>query len=332
MAEAQDISNPAGEAAEPTDFEAIANEVNDSDELDGSDSDHSSEDAATNEKSVIDAAQKAGAITPKEATALKKKLTIKVDGVESEAEIDFSNDEELKKMIQRSKAYDKRGAEYATLKSQTDMLLKMLQEDPEALLEKMGKNLDEMAEKRLSKKVDEMKKSPEQIKQEKMEKELEELRQEKKRIQEEKDQSEKEKLRNMAAQEIETDISTALSNVKSILPKDNPIVIQRIASAMLLAMQNGYPQVTAKDVVPMVEKQWKEELNNFFAVSSEETLEALVGKAALDKYRKTKVQNKTKAVTTTAKSAVKDTGSKKSVEAPKEQPKFKMKDVFDFRK
>jgi hypothetical protein len=331
MSEANDISQPAHEAAEVTDFEAIADEVTESDELDQGDSDHSSEDAALDQTAAIDAAQKAGAITKKEAQVLKKKLTIKVDGVESEEEIDFSNEEELKKMLQRSKAYDKRGKEYATLKSQTDMLLKMLQEDPEGLLEKLGKNVDEIAEKRLSRKVEEMKKSPEQIEREKMEKELEELREEKKRIQQEKDKAEQEKLRNMAAQEIEADIADALGSVKSILPKNNPIVLQRIASAMLLAMQNGYPQVKAKDVVPMVEKQWKQELNEFFSVSSEEALEALVGKTNLDKYRKTKVQSKTKAQTTTAKQVTKDSGAKKTEEA-KPEVKYKMSDIFNYRK
>lgn len=329
MSEANDISQPAHEAAEVTDFDAIADEVTESDEL-VADDDGSSEEASSEEQ-AIDAAQKAGEITKKEAAALKKKLVIKVDGVESEEEIDFSNEEELKKMLQRSKAYDKRGKEYATLKSQTDMLLKMLQEDPEALLEKMGKNLDEMAEKRLSKKVEELKKSPEQLEREKMEKELEELRQEKKKIQEEKDKAEAEKLRNMAAQEIEADIAEGLSSVKSILPKNNPVVLQRIASAMLLAMQNGYPQVKAKDVIPMVEKQWKQELNEFFSVSSEDALEALVGKANIDRYRKTKVHSKTKAQTTTAKQVAKDIGVKKQ-EAPKEEVKYKMSDIFNYRK
>lgn len=307
---------------ENTDLDAIAEEV--TGELSASEEDASPEDA-------IEEAIDAGKITEKEAKDLKKKLKLKVDGQEFEEEIDFNDEEGLKKHLQKSKAFDKRLKEFSSFKSQVDTLLEQLKTNPEAVLEKLGYNVDDMAEKRLSRKIDEMKKSPEQIEKEKMAQELEDLRKEKKRIEEEKQQAELEKMRNEQAQQIETDISDALESAKSILPKNNPLVMQRIAQTMLMAMQNGYENVTAKDVIPLVEKQWREELNGLFNVLPEETLEMLVGKTNLDRYRKTRIgANKPKPKTETVKQIVKDTGTKKQAQSNKQEPK-KFNKVFDWR-
>lgn len=285
---------------------------------------------SSSEEEQIDQAQADGKITQSQANQLKKTLKLKVDGQEIEETLDFNDEEALKRYIQKSKAFDKRNNEYVQYKSQVDQLLHMLETDPEGLLEKMGYNLDEAAEKRLARKIEEMKKSPEQIEREKMEKELNDLREEKKRIQEEKDKAEMERMRNESAQQIESEISEALSASGSTLPQRNPIVLQRIAQTMLTAMNNGYPNVTAKDVIPLVEKQWREELNSLFSVLPEDTIEMLVGKSNLDRHRKKYVSAK-KVQTATAKQVAKDTGYKQQEEAkpidPKEAKK-KFKQIF----
>lgn len=276
----------------------------------------------------IAAAQADGRLTKSEAQQLKKTLKIKVDGQELEETIDFNDDEALKRYIQKSKAFDKRNNEYVSYKSQVDRLMEMLEKDPESVMEQLGHNMDDYAEKRLSRKIDELKKSPEQVEREKMEKELNELKAEKKKIQEEKEKAQMEHLRNETAQQIENEISDALSNVNSILPQKNPAVLQRIAQTMLMAMNNGYPQVTAKDVIPLVEKQWQEELNQLFSVMPEETIERLVGKGNMDRYRKKKVASAPRGQTTTAKQISKDTGTKRDDDSGD----FKPKSVEKFRK
>lgn len=324
MSEANDISQPQLEGAEPTDFESIGDEVTDGMDDDASDLDV--DDAAS-----IDAAAKAGDISKKQAAVLKKTLKVKVDGVESDEELSWDDDEGLKRHLQKSKAFDKRTKEHSAYKSQVDQMLQMLMDDPEGALEKLGIDVDGLSEKRLSKKIEEMKKSPEQLEKEKMTKELEDLRTERKKITEAKEQAEMEKMRNEAASQIQDDITTALESANSVLPKRNPVVMQRIAQTMLFAMQNGYPGVTAKDVIPIVERQFEEEMNGLFGDSSDELFERLATKGRIDKYRKAKVQKKVQAKTETAKQAVRDSGSRR-VEEPKDQPKLRMKDVFDFRK
>lgn len=318
---------PASDVANTSDYNKIQAET---ESAMGLDSDYSGEESIEETQdeasAAIDEAQKKGDLSKAQAQSLKKKLMLKVDGQEIEEEIDFSDDENLKKHFQKSKAFDKRAQEFQTYKAQVDQLLKMLEEDPESVLEKMGKNVDELAEKRLTRKVEEMKKSPEQIEREKMEQELKELRDAKKKADDDRKSAELERMRNEQAQQIETDISSALDSTKSILPKKNPLVLQRITSTMLMAMKNGYPNVTAKDVIPLVEKQWKQELNDFFNVLPEDTLEMLVGKNNFDRVRKTRVAQQ-KAKTQTAKQSVQDTGSKIETDEKPKQPK-RMRDFF----
>lgn len=320
---AADVANTSDYSKVQADTEAAMGLENDVDDL--SDIENTEEGDEHAAEASIDAAQKKGDISKSEAQALKKKLKLKVDGQEIEEEVDFNDEENLKKHFQKSKAFDKRVQEFQSYKAQVDQLLKMLEEDPESVLEKMGKNVDELAEKRLTRRVEEAKKSPEQIEREKMEQELKELRDAKKKADDDRKNAELERMRNEQAQQIETDISAALDSAKSILPKKNPLVLQRITSTMLMAMKNGYPNVTAKDVIPLVEKQWKQELQDFFNVLPEDTLEMLVGKNNFDRVRKTRVAQQ-RAKTQTAKQVAQDTGAKPVVEE-KKQPK-RMRDFF----
>lgn len=316
---------PASEVAQNSDYSKIQADTETAmgieDEIDtGEDLEVSTDEAQAEANASIEAAQKKGDISKAQATELKKKLKLKVDGQEIEEEVDFNDEENLKKHFQKSKAFDKRVQEFQSYKAQVDQLLKMLEEDPESVLEKMGKNVDELAEKRLTRRVEEMKKSPEQLEREKMEAELKELRDAKKKADESAKQAELERMRNEAAQQIETDINQALDASNSMLPKRNPQVLQRISATMLFAMKNGYPNITAKDVIPLVEKQWKQELNDLFNVLPEDTLEMLVGKNNFDRLRKKRVAQQ-RAKTQTAKQIVQDSGNKEEVDEAPRKPK-----------
>lgn len=282
------------------------------------------------EAAVIDAAQKAGDISKKEAQALKKKLKIKVDGQEFDEEVDFSDEEGLKRHLQKSKAFDKRLKEFSGYKSQVEEAFQMLQNDPEAFLEQMGLNVDDLAEKRLSRKIEEMKKSPEQLEAEKMRKELEEYKKKEKDASERASKAELERMKNEQAMQIENDITVALESTKSILPKRNPAVMQRVAQTMLLAMQKGYYNVTAKDVIPLVEKQYRDEVASLLGSSSDDVLEMFATKERLNNYRKSQISQRKTAPPTPQKSKVVDTGTSKTEKA-KEVEKYHMKDFFKIR-
>ncbi len=282
---------------------------------------------------AIDQAQKDGKITKQEAASLKKQLKIKVDGVEETLELDFNDEEGLKRLAQKSKAFDKRAKEHATLKNNVDSFFQKLMngdESAEQALREVGLDPEDFATKLMQRKIQEMEKSPEQVEQEKMRKELEDLRNEKKRAEEERSKMEMENLRNKYAAEIENEITTALSG--STLPKGNPRVVKRIAQTMhnVLSMQDAkgnplYPDVKITDVIPVVEKEWKEELRSYFDTSAEDMIEQLVGKENFDRVRRKRLANRPTAPKANANS-IKDTGT----QAPKEdnRPKKSMKSFF----
>lgn len=313
MSEAQvPASNVAAEAAPTPDIQEALAEV-----LDGET--EISADEATNpvEKDMNKAINN-----------MKKKLKLKVDGEEIEEEIDFNDEDTLKRHLQKAKAFDKRVSEYTGFKKQVDQLMEMLQKNPASVLEQLGHNIDELAEGHLKRRIEEAKKSPEQLKQEKMEKELKDAQEEAKRLKKEKEDAQLEKMRNEHAATIEKDIQSALEKAETILPKKNPWVIREVAKTMLLAMNNGYPNVSVSEVIPLVEDQFKNDLKSMFDIFPEEIIEKVVGKNNLDRIRKKRI--KESKPTTTANQIAKATNNK-PMEKTEDKPKKKFKDVFDFR-
>jgi len=119
---------PAAESAQNSDYKALEEQTVANFEGESSEEIDSPE--------AIAALEKEGEISKEQATFLKKKLKLKVDGQEIEEEVDLGDDEYLKRELQKSKAFDKRVKEHAAYKSQVDQLLQMLQNDPESLVKK----------------------------------------------------------------------------------------------------------------------------------------------------------------------------------------------------
>jgi 3-methyladenine DNA glycosylase Tag len=286
----------------------------------------------TNEEDAIDDAVKAGTVSKAQAKEMKKVLKLKVDG----QDIDFeepTSDEEKVRHYQKAKAFDKKAQEAAQMKAQMDQLVQMLQNDPEGLLEKLGLDVDGLAEKRLSRRVEEMKKTPAEIEAEKMRKELEDFKKREKEATERAQMAEQERMRNQAATQIENDISSALESSNSYLPKDKPWVLRNIAQYMYLAATNGYPEVTAKDVLPLVEKEYLAQIQDLIPEDDDkiiDRMERILGKQKLDKYRKSIIQ-KTRKSGVPTKPRVQDTGASKGQQKQTEPEKFRMKDVFSIR-
>lgn len=280
---------------------------------------------------AIDAAEEAGDISAKEAQNLKKKLKIKVDGVDFEEEIDFNDEDGLRKLMQKSKAFDSRAQELSALKAQMNQFAQMIDDDPEGFLEKIGKNVDDLAEKRLIRKLEEMKKSPEQVEREKLIKERDELRAKADSIEREKEEAQQETFRQKHATQIETDIKTALAKADSVLPKNSELIMHRIGNAMHMAMMNGRPDITAAEVIPYVEAKFKAEMATVFSGMSENEMEAIIGKESLDRWRKSRIA-KSKAVAPVVPTKVADTGKSGKSQTKSTEPTVKFKDFFNFTK
>lgn len=223
----------------------------------------------------------------KEAQRLIKKYSLKVRGKTIEREVDLSDDDFIKNQLQLAEVSKQSMQESAELKKAYQKELERFRQKPWEVLEELGLNPDELAEMRIQQRIEEMKKSPEQLEKERIQLELQQAREEAKRLKEEKEQIEMQKLQEQAAIQINDEISKAISAHNSL--PNSPYVIKRVADSMLWAMNNGFEDVTAEDVVPLVEQEMRAEMSQLFDQVPEEVLEQLVGKKNIERMRKKRV-------------------------------------------
>lgn len=257
----------------------------------------------------------------------RRKYELMVNGKKREVEVDFDNDEDVKKYLQKAFAADEKFQEAAMTRKQAEQLVEALKTNPLAILRhpELGLDVKELATRILNDEIAEMEKSPEQKRIEELENKLKEREELEKKLQDEKREAEKQRIQAEAYKQLDDDITAALSN--SDLPK-SPYVLKRIADAMIEATELGYVDVRVQDIMPYVEQQVMSEIQQMFEAKPADVMEKLIGKKNLDGYRKSKISKvKAKPVET---QQMKDTGAKevakKEDKAP--APKKRFKDVF----
>lgn len=256
--------------------------------------------------------------------AAKRAYKLKVGG--KDVEVDET---ELLKRAQMGYSADAKWQEAAQMRKQMDSFIGLLQKDPAKALEQMGFNVDELAEKRLQARIEEMQKSPEQLEREKLQRELQEMKDKDREREEEYRTKETQRIQDQYAIELENDISGALDNNTYGFPK-TPYVVKRIADIMILAVQEGMKtnnptlkNITAKDVLPIVDQEIKQELRDMYSASPDDVFEQLIGKDRLNKYRRSKIKKTAKP---SSANEVKQTGTKELNKVQEEQSTKKQKE------
>ena len=272
---------------------------------------------------VVEDAIASGA-SEKEVKNLIKEFQLKVNGKMVNKRIDLSDENAVRNELQLSAAARNAMQESANLKKLYESEVNRLRQDPFSVLAEMGLDPDELAEMRIQQRIDQMKKSPEQVEREKIQEELRSAREEANKLKAERESEQFEKLKEQAATQIESEIEQALDAHKT-LPKSRHIV-KRIADSMLWAMGNGFDNVSAEDVMPLVEKEWREEMGRLMDDSPEDVLEQLIGQRNIDRLRAKRLNAMSNVKTTTS---IKPTAS--SVQKQEEQKREKMKQRDFFR-
>jgi hypothetical protein len=267
----------------------------------------------------------ANGASEKEVKNLIKEFQLKVNGKTISKKIDLSDEAALKNELQLSAAARQAMQEAANLKKLYEKEVGRLKQNPWEVLQELGMDPDELAELRIQSRIEEMKKSPEQLERERIQKELQEAREEAKRLKEEREAENFEKLKQQAAIQIENEIEAALDAHKT-LPKSRHIV-KRIADSLLWAMDQGYEDATVEDVLPMVEKEWRDEMSRLMDDSSEDILEQLIGQRNIERLRAKRLAGMNQAPKTAA--AVKSTAA--SIQKQEQTPAQKMKQRDFFR-
>lgn len=247
--------------------------------------------------------------------ALKKKLMLKVDGEEYEEEIDFDNEEDLKKKLQLARVAQKRMGEKAQLEKDVRDFIAELKNNPKKILSdpSLGVDLKKFAASILEEEIANSQKSPEVLAKEKLEAELRELKDAQKKKDEEYKQKELEQLYEREFAKLDNMMEKALSTTD--LPKSE-YVVKKMADYMLLGLQNDL-DVTPEDVLPIVREDILSDIKAMFSVMPEEVIEKFLGKEITTKMRKKNI-SKAKAPAAVAKAAP-ETGTKN--ESKKDEPK-----------
>jgi hypothetical protein len=132
-----------------------------------------------------------------------------------------------------------------------------------------------------------------------------------------------EKLNQQATQALNEEIDNAIKGHRKL--PNSPLVRKKIADSMLWAMNNGFGDVTAEDVVPLVEKELRSELGSLFEGLEDDTFEDWIGKERLAKARKRKATPKVVPGLSNVKPT---TASVKASQEPAQPTKIKAKDFF----
>lgn len=248
----------------------------------------------------------------------RKKIATKVNGRESEVEIDLDNDEELARYIQKAMGADEKFQEAAGIRKQMQQFVQALKNDPLSILSHpdLGVDIKALAEKVINQEIENLQKSPEQKKMEDLERKLQDREDRLKATEEEKRTAEMSRLEEQAFQELDRDIDEALK--VTTLPKSG-YVMKRIADALISANDMGYTDVTVKDIMPYVESSMEAELQEMFGKMPEAVIEKLMG-TNLDRVRKAKIA---KVKTASAKVAESANSTKPKEEVAKDKVAFK---------
>lgn len=234
--------------------------------------------------SQVDEAISAGA-SPQEVKKLVKEYKLKIGGKEVVKK--YNSDDELIRDLQIGEANKNGMSKARELEKLFEKELNRLKSNPWEVLQELGHDPYALSEEKLNEWVEQQKKTPEQRQFEQMQKELQEARAAAKKRDEDLETMKFEKLKNEASKQITEDIETTLAGNPN-LPKSGK-TIGRIVDALTWAYDNGFPEATVKDVIPMVEADIMKEQQEFFANMDEGLFEKYIGQKNIERFRKKRI-------------------------------------------
>lgn len=266
--------------------------------------------------------------TEQEVKSMIKKFELKVNGKTIEREIDLSDEDAVRKELQKSAAFNHTAQEAAKLKKTYENEIARLQSDPWKVLQELGLDPEELNERFIEERIKEMKKTPDQLEKEKMESELAEARKRLQEIERQETEREEQKAIEQAGAELEQEIIKELDAHSTLPPTQKTMA--RIADALIHAMdyaeENGYDSsaISVADVIPEVEREIREEMRSFLDNAPETMMEEYIGKKNIERLRK----NRLETLKSNPKSVIKETAKPAKSET---EPKKKLRSSDFFR-
>lgn len=258
---------------------------------------------------------------------LHKRLKLKIYG--QETEFDLGNDDHinrLKELAQKGEGADQKFQKAAEIEKNMRKFAELIQKDPLKALEAAGHNLDELADNYMQQRIADLEKSPEQKRLEELERMVEEERNKNEELERTRQEAEQARAQEEYSRQLDDEITGALSG--SDLPK-SAYVVKRIAENLMLAMDQGYEDVTVEQILPIVQDQIHGEIRQMFEAMPEEVIEKTLGNNVSEKLRKRRIKRQRKPATKAA--DVKATG-RSEINRSKAEQKPEKQNAKDFWK
>lgn len=264
-----------------------------------------------------------------EVKAQIKKLKIKVDGKELEKELDLANEAELIKMLQMSEMSNKRAQEAAELRkkhqareSELNNFLELLKDKPELILQQMGKNPVELAEKWLQEEVEKMQMDPKERRIKELEAEMKKIADEKAAAKQAQEEAQKKYLRDKYASDYELQLKKAMDS--GSIPSE-PELVNSMVSYMAKAIEQGI-DISFDDIIPLVKNSHRNIVKSTLKGFSAQELLELLSEAQVNDLLVKKAPPKKKVAPPTAQQ-IKDAGEKVEENSG---PKFRTQSASEF--
>ena len=247
-----------------------------------------------------------------------REFQLKVNGRDYTRKIDLNDHDAVQKVLQMGLAGQQAMQKNADMTKAWDQDITRLKNDTASVLKELDIDPLEFSAKIIKEHLAQNEKSEEQIAAEAKAKEYEDLKAEVSRLKKEKEDATRSEEMAKMEKEIETDILGVLEGDNDL--PNSPEVIAMVADNMLWAMQNGWDDVTAKDVLPTVKKELQEKFRTLAgSLKSTTALKALLGEDILTNLREDRVNQVNKQVKTVK--------SIKQVSKPKEESENNAKKV-----
>ena len=225
--------------------------------------------------------------TEEEVLSMVKQFQLKVNGKEFTRELDLNDHDAVTKELQMAAAGRGAMQEAAEIRKAYEQELMRLKQNPWEVLEELGLDSLDLSEARINKEIERQKKSPDELEREAIQKELVEAREKAAKLEKQMKDQEDSRLYEQESVKLKTEIQVALDGHTTL--HATPRITRRVAETMEWAMNNGFDDVTAEDVLPTAEKQLIEEMNSMFTDFDESAIEKYIGKSNMDKMRKKRV-------------------------------------------
>lgn len=277
--ESADLSSDQSQESGLEGSEQVSEESSGESISDGSEQVHSEVENLQDElqQAVEDGASK------KEIQQMIKEFELKVNGKTIKHKLDLSDEDAVRRELQKAYAFNEVSQEYATVRKQLNSKIAEWKNNPEQALKDLGIDDLEFAEKRINREVEDLKKDPQQKALEEAQRRIQEFEAKERAKEEQAKQEASEKADQEAYAALKQEIQDALSDHPFIKPTE---LTERRVADMMAHYSAKFPDITAAQVIPMVENEMKSEFNELLESLPEEYIEKFLGKNAIDKLAK----------------------------------------------